>query len=85
MLLTLPLAALLLVATVRRTTAAAQPTCAVTEGYDFDGNDLLGPDGKPDPQPCPDGPGACCTMCAQKPYYEEPIGLCSAWSFNHGV
>ena len=23
-------------------------------------------------------------MCARKPYYEVPIGMCSAWSFNHG-
>jgi hypothetical protein len=23
-------------------------------------------------------------MCAKKPYYEEPIGLCSAWSWNKG-
>eukprot|EP01050_Picozoa_sp_SAG11_P044642 SAG11_NODE_21822_length_418_cov_0.630094_2_plen_87_part_01 len=43
-----------------------QPVCSVTEGYDFTGNDLLGPDGKPAPQHCPDGPGACCSMCARK-------------------
>ena len=29
---------------------------------DFTGNDLLGPSGKPLPQPCPGGPSACCDM-----------------------
>ena len=40
----------------------APATCDVTRGYDFDGNDLLGPDGRPAPQNCSAGPGAYLNM-----------------------
>ena len=45
----------------------AHATCDVTHGYDFDGNDLLGPDGRPAPQNCSAGPGACCDMVRPPP------------------
>ena len=58
--------------------------CAVIEGWDLTGNDLLGADGKPSPQPVAD-PGACCDLCASKPVAQRPQGKCGAWSFNHGT
>jgi hypothetical protein len=61
-----------------------QPTCAITEGFDFTGNDLLCANGRPCPKPGCANAGVCCSMCAKKPYYEEPVGLCSAWSWNKG-
>jgi hypothetical protein len=42
--------------------APPHATCDVTHGYDFNGNDLLGPNGRPAPQNCSAGPGACCDM-----------------------
>lgn len=57
--------------------------CSLTDGYDFNGNDLLGPNGKPAPQPVAN-PAACCDLCASKPESQTPKGNCSAWSFNHG-
>ena len=62
-----------------------QPQCTMVQGYDLYGHDLLGPDGKPAPQPCPGGPAACCAMCSAKDPAEEPKGTCGAWSFNHGT
>jgi hypothetical protein len=56
--------------------------CEIIEGWDLTGNDLLHK-GKPAPQPCPGGPGDCCTMCAGKPESKVPFGMCRAWSFNH--
>ena len=58
--------------------------CALTEGYDFNGNDLLGPSGKPQPQPVAD-PAACCELCATKPTQQQPRGNCSAWSFSVAI
>jgi hypothetical protein len=57
--------------------------CTIIDGWDLTGNDLLGPNGKPAPQPCEGGPGDCCDMCATKPEDQEPKGKCGAWSYNH--
>ena len=61
---------------------ATSPTCAISQGLDFYGNDMLCANGAACPRPSA-GPGACCQACATKPYYDEPIGLCNAWSFSH--
>ena len=62
----------------------AADQCEIIDGWDLTGNDLL-LNGKPAPQPCPGGPGDCCTMCAEKPEDKVPLGKCGAWSFNHGT
>eukprot|EP00937_MAST-01D_sp_MAST-1D-sp2_P007190 g7190.t1 len=59
------------------------PTCNVTDGVDFVGDDLLDAAGKCAPQPCPSA-AACCAMCAAKDPASEPLGACAAWSFNSG-
>lgn len=64
--------------------ASQTATCDITRGFDFTGNDLVGPDGKPRPQPSAD-PGACCDMCIHKDPAAEPKGKCSAWSWNPGT
>eukprot|EP00039_Didymoeca_costata_P025427 m.13271 g.13271 ORF g.13271 m.13271 type:complete len:115 (-) comp4824_c0_seq1:114-458(-) len=65
-----------------------QPThCNLTYGYDFVGDDLIGANGRPDPQPCSNYT-ACCEMCSTKNASKPPNlygGVCTAWSFNSGL
>ncbi len=49
---------------------------------DLDGNDLLGPNGRPEPAPC-DTPQECCSMCAAKDPKKQPLGTCRAFSWNN--
>ena len=56
--------------------------CTLTAGFDFTGDDLLGPNGKPAPQPSK-SPADCCNLCASKLNSTEPKGKCFAWSWNN--
>jgi hypothetical protein len=57
--------------------------CSPAPQYmDLTGNDLVGSNGHPLPQPCTT-PALCCDMCTNHNPAAEPLGQCRAWSWSN--